>query len=143
VNDVSANFNLWLQRSTSISFDQKKPISLTSTVLVDYYSGLAIYDASANDQALCLLLLLVFPAALSTALRTFGAKESLCFAARYNSHAPYRWRGAGTPKTVLIAMREQYVLQISLFHPHGITRHTWQELDQFCLRAKYLVVTES
>jgi ATP-dependent Clp protease protease subunit len=50
----------------------------------------------------------------------------------------------GYTEDVRIAMREQERLQTQLFHLMGKhTGHTWQELEQFFLRDKYLSAPEA
>jgi len=145
VNDVSANL-IVAQLLYLNSLDQKKPISLyINSPGGVVYAGLAIYDAMQMIKAPVSTVAVGVTASMATALLTFGAKGLRYALPHATIHMHPTGGGAqGYTEDVRIAMREQERLQTQLFHLMGKhTGHTWQELEQYFLRDKYLSAPEA
>lgn len=109
------------------------------------YAGLAIYDAMKMITAPVSTVATGFSGSMATALLTCGAKGKRYALAHATVHMHPTGGGAkGYTEDVRIATREQERLQAQLFHIMGNnTGHTWQEIEEFFLRDKYLNALEA
>ncbi|MGK7393816.1 MAG: ClpP family protease [Candidatus Cyclobacteriaceae bacterium M3_2C_046] len=108
------------------------------------YAGLAIFDAMQMITAPVSTVAVGFSGSMGTALLTSGVKGKRFSLAHSTIHLHPAGGGAkGYTEDVRIATREQERLQTQLFHLIGNkTGHTWQELEAFFIRDKYLNAME-
>src|SRR5687768_18035919 len=145
VSDVSANL-IVAQLLYLNSIDQKKQINLyIQSPGGHVYAGLAIYDTMQMIQAPVATYALGVTASMGTALLTAGAKGRRYALPHATIHMHPTGGGArGYTEDVRIATREQERLQTQLFHLMGKhTGHTWQEIEEFFIRDKYLNAVEA
>jgi ATP-dependent Clp protease protease subunit len=104
------------------------------------YAGLAIYDTMQMVSAPVSTLSVGFSASMGTALLCAGQKGKRYALPHATIHMHPTGGGAkGYTEDVVIATREQERLQVQLFHLIGKhTGHTWQEIETFFLRDKYM-----
>ncbi len=109
------------------------------------YAGLAIYDAMQMIEAPVSTVAMGFAGSMATALLTAGAKGKRFALSHATIHNHPTGGGAkGYTEDVRIATREQERLQTQLFHIIGKhTGHTWQELEAFFLRDRFLNALEA
>ncbi|WP_207432605.1 ClpP family protease [Sabulibacter ruber] len=109
------------------------------------YAGMAIYDAMQMIEAPVSTVCVGFSGSMGTALLTAGrpGKRFALPHATIHMH-PTGGGSKGYTEDVRIATREQERLQTQLFHLMGKhTGHTWQEIEEFFIRDKYLNVLEA
>lgn len=104
------------------------------------YGGMAIYDAMHMISAPVSTVAVGFSGSMATALLTSGAKGRRYALPQATIHMHPTGGGAkGYTEDVRIATREQERLQAQIFHIIGKnTGHSWQEIEKFFLRDKYL-----
>lgn len=109
------------------------------------YAGLAIYDTMRMISAPVSTLAVGFSGSMGTALLTSGAKGKRYALPQATVHMhPTGGGSKGYTEDVLIATREQERLQTQLFHIMGQnTGHTWQEIEEFFKRDRYLNALEA
>ncbi|MEQ8688019.1 MAG: ATP-dependent Clp protease proteolytic subunit, partial [Imperialibacter sp.] len=109
------------------------------------YAGLAIYDTMQMIQAPVSTVAVGVTASMGTALLCAGAKGKRYALPHSTIHMHPTGGGAqGYTEDVRIATREQERLQTQLFHLMGKhTGHSWEEIEAFFLRDKYLNVLEA
>lgn len=109
------------------------------------YAGMAIYDAMQMISAPVSTVAVGFSGSMGTALLTSGAKGKRFALAHATVHMhPAGGGSQGYTEDVRIATREQERLQTQLFHLIGKnTGHTWQEIEEFFIRDKYLNAMEA
>ncbi|HTF80389.1 MAG TPA: ATP-dependent Clp protease proteolytic subunit [Cytophagales bacterium] len=109
------------------------------------YSGLAIYDAMQMISAPVSTVSVGFTGSMGTALLCAGAPGRRYALPQATIHMHPTGGGArGYTEDVRIATREQERLQAQLFHLMGKhTGHTWQEIEQFFLRDRFLNSVEA
>lgn len=109
------------------------------------YAGLAIYDAMQMIQAPVSTVAIGFSGSMGTALLVSGQKGKRYALPHSTIHMHPTGGGAkGYTEDVRIATREQERLQTQLFHLMGKhTGHTWQEIEEFFIRDKYLNAIEA
>ncbi len=109
------------------------------------YAGLAIYDAIQLISAPVSTVAMGFSGSMGTALLTSGAKGKRYALSTSTIHMHPTGGGAkGYTEDVRIATREQERLQVQLFHIIGQnTGHTWQEIEEFFTRDKFLNALEA
>ncbi|WP_339812972.1 ATP-dependent Clp protease proteolytic subunit [uncultured Imperialibacter sp.] len=145
VDDVSANLVV-AQLLYLNSIDQKSPINLyINSPGGVVYAGLAIYDTMQMIQAPVSTVAVGVTASMGTALLCAGAKGKRYALPHSTIHMHPTGGGAqGYTEDVRIATREQERLQTQLFHLMGKhTGHSWEEIEAFFLRDKYLNVLEA
>ncbi|MEQ8413103.1 MAG: ATP-dependent Clp protease proteolytic subunit [Imperialibacter sp.] len=145
VDDVSANLVV-AQLLYLNSIDQKSPINLyINSPGGVVYAGLAIYDTMQMIQAPVSTVAVGVTASMGTALLCAGAKGKRYALPHSTIHMHPTGGGAqGYTEDVRIATREQERLQTQLFHLMGKhTGHSWEEIETFFLRDKYLNVLEA
>ncbi|CAD5256649.1 MULTISPECIES: ClpP family protease [unclassified Imperialibacter] len=145
VDDVSANLVV-AQLLYLNSIDQKSPINLyINSPGGVIYAGLAIYDTMQMIQAPVSTVAVGVTASMGTALLCAGAKGKRYALPHSTIHMHPTGGGAqGYTEDVRIATREQERLQTQLFHLMGKhTGHSWEEIEAFFLRDKYLNVLEA
>ena len=145
VDDVSANL-IVAQLLYLNSIDQKSPINLyINSPGGVVYAGLAIYDTMQMIQAPVSTVAVGVTASMGTALLCAGAKGKRYALPHSTIHMHPTGGGAqGYTEDVRIATREQERLQTQLFHLMGKhTGHSWEEIETFFLRDKYLNVLEA
>ncbi|WP_339792583.1 ATP-dependent Clp protease proteolytic subunit [uncultured Imperialibacter sp.] len=145
VDDVSANL-IVAQLLYLNSIDQKSPINLyINSPGGVVYAGLAIYDTMQMIQAPVSTVAVGVTASMGTALLCAGAKGKRYALPHSTIHMHPTGGGAqGYTEDVRIATREQERLQTQLFHLMGKhTGHSWEEIEAFFLRDKYLNVLEA
>ena len=128
------------------SLDQKKQINLyINSPGGSVYAGLAIYDAMQMIQAPVSTVAVGVSASMGTALLTSGAKGKRYALPHATIHMHPTGGGAqGYTEDVRIATREQERLQAQLFHLMGKhSGHTWQEIEEYFLRDRYLNAMEA
>lgn len=128
------------------SVDNKKQIDLyIHSPGGEVYSGLAIYDTMRMISAPVSTVSVGFTGSMATALLTCGAKGRRYALPHSTIHMHPTGGGArGYTEDVRIATREQERLQAQLFYIMGKnTGHSWQELEQFFLRDKFLNALEA
>ena len=128
------------------SLDQKKQINLyINSPGGSVYAGLAIYDAMQMIQAPVSTVAVGVSASMGTALLTSGAKGKRYALPHATIHMHPTGGGAqGYTEDVRIATREQERLQAQLFHLMGKhSGHTWQEIEEYFLRDRYLNAIEA
>lgn len=109
------------------------------------YAGLAIYDTMRMITAPVSTVAVGFSGSMATALLTCGAKGKRYALPHATIHMHPTGGGAkGYTEDVRIATREQERLQAQLFHIMGRnTGHSWQEIEAFFLRDKFLNALEA
>lgn len=128
------------------SLDQKKQINLyINSPGGSVYAGLAIYDAMQMIQAPVSTVAVGVSASMGTALLTSGNKGKRYALPHATIHMHPTGGGAqGYTEDVRIATREQERLQAQLFHLMGKhSGHTWQEIEEYFLRDRYLNAMEA
>lgn len=128
------------------SLDQKKQINLyINSPGGSVYAGLAIYDAMQMIQAPVATFAVGVSASMGTALLTSGQKGKRYALPHATIHMHPTGGGAqGYTEDVRIATREQERLQAQLFHLMGKhSGHTWQEIEEYFLRDRYLNAVEA
>ena len=128
------------------SLDQKKQINLyINSPGGSVYAGLAIYDAMQMIQAPVSTVAVGVSASMGTALLTSGSKGKRYALPHATIHMHPTGGGAqGYTEDVRIATREQERLQAQLFHLMGKhSGHTWQEIEEYFLRDRYLNAIEA
>ena len=128
------------------SVDNKKQIDLyIHSPGGEVYAGLAIYDTMRMISAPVSTVSVGFTGSMATALLTSGAKGRRYALPHATVHMHPTGGGArGYTEDVRIATREQERLQAQLFYIMGKnTGHSWQELEQFFLRDKFLNALEA
>ncbi|HEX6224593.1 MAG TPA: ATP-dependent Clp protease proteolytic subunit [Chryseolinea sp.] len=128
------------------SLDQRKQISLyINSPGGSVYAGLAIYDAMQMIQAPVSTVAVGVSASMGTALLTSGQKGKRYALPHATIHMHPTGGGAqGYTEDVRIATREQERLQAQLFHLMGKhSGHTWQEIEEYFLRDRYLNAVEA
>jgi ATP-dependent Clp protease, protease subunit len=128
------------------SLDQKKQINLyINSPGGSVYAGLAIYDAMQMIQAPVSTVAVGVSASMGTALLTSGHKGKRYALPHATIHMHPTGGGAqGYTEDVRIATREQERLQAQLFHLMGKhSGHTWQEIEEYFLRDRYLNAMEA
>jgi len=128
------------------SLDQKKQINLyINSPGGNVYAGLAIYDAMQMIQAPVSTVAVGMSASMGTALLTSGHKGKRYALPHATIHMHPTGGGAqGYTEDVRIATREQERLQAQLFHLIGKhSGHTWQEIEEYFLRDRYLNAIEA
>ena len=128
------------------SMDQKQPINLyINSPGGSVYAGLAIYDAMQMIQAPVSTVAVGVSASMGTALLTSGQKGKRYALPHATIHMHPTGGGAqGYTEDVRIATREQERLQTQLFHLMGKhSGHTWQEIEEYFLRDRYLNAVEA
>jgi ATP-dependent Clp protease protease subunit len=104
------------------------------------YAGLAIYDAMQMISAPVSTVCVGFSGSMATGLLISGAKGKRYALPNATIHMHPTGGGArGYTEDVRIATREQERLQTQLFHIMGKhSGHTWQEIEAFFIRDRYL-----
>ena len=128
------------------SVDPKQPINLyINSPGGNVYAGLAIYDAMQMFQAPVSTVAVGVSASMGTALLTSGQKGKRYALPHATIHMHPTGGGAqGYTEDVRIATREQERLQAQLFHLMGKhSGHTWQEIEEYFLRDRYLNAIEA
>jgi ATP-dependent Clp protease protease subunit len=128
------------------SLDQRQPISLyINSPGGSVYAGLAIYDAMQMIQAPVSTVAVGVSASMGTALLTSGAKGKRYALPHATIHMHPTTSGSqGYTEDVRIATREQERIQTQLFHLMGKhSGHTWQEIEEYFLRDRYLTAPEA
>lgn len=128
------------------SVDSKLPIHLyIQSPGGVVYSGMAIYDTMKMLSAPVSTYAVGFTGSMATFLLSAGAKGKRFALPHATIHMHPTGGGAqGYTEDVRIATREQERLQTQLFHLMGKhTGHTWQEIEEFFLRDKYLNAYEA
>ena len=128
------------------SLDQKKQINLyINSPGGSVYAGLAIYDAMQMIQAPVSTVAVGVSASMGTALLTSGHKGKRYALPHATIHMHPTGGGAqGYTGDVRIATREQERIQAQLFHLMGKhSGHTWQEIEEYFLRDRYLNAVEA
>lgn len=145
VNDVSANLVV-AQLLYLNSVDPKREINLyINSPGGSVYAGLAIYDAMQMIQAPVSTVAVGVTASMGTALLASGRKGKRYALPHATIHMHPTGGGAqGYTEDVRIATREQERLQTQLFHLMGKhTGHTWQEIEAYFLRDRFLNAVEA
>jgi len=128
------------------SVDSKLPIHLyIQSPGGVVYSGMAIYDTMKMLAAPVSTYAVGFTGSMATFLLSAGEKGKRFALPHATIHMHPTGGGAqGYTEDVRIATREQERLQTQLFHLMGKhTGHTWQEIEEFFLRDKYLNAHEA
>lgn len=128
------------------SIDPKQPINLyINSPGGSVYAGLAIYDAMQMIQAPVSTVAVGVSASMGTALLTSGQKGKRYALPHATIHMHPTGGGAqGYTEDVRIATREQERIQAQLFHLMGKhSGHTWQEIEEYFLRDRYLNAIEA
>jgi ATP-dependent Clp protease protease subunit len=109
------------------------------------YAGMAIYDAMQMISAPVSTVAVGFSGSMGTALLTSGANGRRFALSHATVHMhPAGGGSQGYTEDVRIATREQERLQTQLFHIIGKnTGHSWQEIEEFFIRDKYLNAIEA
>jgi ATP-dependent Clp protease protease subunit len=107
------------------------------------YSGFAIYDTMRSMACPVYTYAVGFTGSMATFLLSAGVKRFALPHATVHMH-PTGGGAQGYTEDVRIATREQERLQTQLFHLMGQhTGHSWEELETFFLRDKYLNAQEA
>lgn len=123
------------------SLSQTEPINIyINSPGGSVYAGLAIYDAMQMVAAPVSTVCVGFSASMGTALLVSGRKGKRFALPHATIHMhPAGGGSRGYTEDVVIATREQERLQVQLFHLIGKhTGHSWQEIETFFLRDRYL-----
>lgn len=109
------------------------------------YAGLAIYDAMNMISAPVSTVAVGFSGSMATALLTCGEKGRRYALPQATVHMHPTSGGAqGYTEDVRIATREHERIQAQLFHIIGKnTGHSWQEIEEFFIRDKFLNALEA
>jgi ATP-dependent Clp protease, protease subunit len=145
INDAVANV-IVAQLLYLNSLDQRQPISLyINSPGGSVYAGLAIYDAMQMIQAPVSTVAVGVSASMGTALLASGAKGKRYALPHATIHMhPTSAGSQGYTEDVRIATREQERIQTQLFHLMGKhSGHTWQEIEEYFLRDRYLTAPEA
>lgn len=145
VDDVSANLVV-AQLLYLNSIDPKREINLyINSPGGSVYAGLAIYDAMQMIQAPVSTVAVGVTASMGTALLTSGRKGKRYALPHATIHMhPTSSGSQGYTEDVRIATREQERVQTQLFHLMGKhSGHTWQEIEEYFLRDRYLNAVEA
>lgn len=104
------------------------------------YAGLGILDAINMIKAPVSTVAVGFSGSMATALLTSGTKGKRYALPQSTIHMhPTGGGSKGYTEDVRIATREQERLQAQLFHIIGKnTGHTWEEIEEFFLRDRFL-----
>ena len=128
------------------SIDNKQPINLyINSPGGHVYAGLAIYDAMQMIQAPVSTVAMGISASMGTALLVSGTKGKRYALPHATIHMHPTGGGAqGYTEDVRIAAREQERVQAQLFYLMGKhTGHSWQEIESYFLRDRYLNAVEA
>ncbi|GAB5525906.1 MAG: ATP-dependent Clp protease proteolytic subunit [Roseivirga sp.] len=128
------------------SLDQKREISMyIHSPGGSVYAGMAIYDAMQMISAPVSTVSMGFTGSMATFLLTSGAKGKRYALPQSTIHMhPSSGGSRGYTEDVLIATREQERIQTQISHIMGKnTGHTWQEIEQFFLRDRFLNALEA
>ena len=128
------------------SQDQKQQIDLyIHSPGGSVYAGLAIYDAMQMISAPVSTVAVGFSGSMGTALLAAGHPGQRYALPHATVHMHPTGGGAkGYTEDVRIATREQERLQVQLFHIIGKhTGHSWQEIEGFFIRDKFLNAREA
>jgi ATP-dependent Clp protease protease subunit len=145
INDVVANL-IVAQLLYLNSVDQKTPISLyINSPGGNVYAGLAIYDTMQRISAPVSTVAVGVSASMGTALLAAGSKGQRYALPHATIHMHPAGGGArGYTEDVRIASQEQERIQTQLFHLLGKhSGHTWNEIEDFFLRDKFLSAPEA
>lgn len=109
------------------------------------YAGMAIYDAMQMISAPVSTVAVGFTGSMGTALLTSGSKGKRYALPQATIHMhPTGGGSKGYTEDVRIATREQERIQTQIFHIFGKnTGHSWQEIESFFLRDKFLNALEA
>ncbi len=109
------------------------------------YAGFAIFDTMQMISAPVSTVAVGFSGSMGTALLTSGAKGKRFALPQATIHMhPTSAGSRGYTEDVLIATREQERIQTQLFHIIGRnTGHTWQEIEEFFRRDRFLNAVEA
>ncbi len=128
------------------SVDQNQPINLyIQSPGGEVYAGLAIYDTMRMLSASVSTYSVGFTGSMGTFLLSAGEKGKRFALPHATIHMHPTGGGAkGYTEDVRIATQEQERLQTQIFHLMGNnTGHTWQEIEDFFIRDKYLNAQEA
>lgn len=128
------------------SLDQKRQIDLyIHSGGGSVYAGMAIYDAIQMIEAPVSTVSMGFTGSMSTFLLTSGAKGKRYALPQSTIHMhPSSGGSRGYTEDVVIATREQERIQTQINHIMGKnTGHTWQEIEQFFLRDRFMNALEA
>lgn len=128
------------------SIDSDLPINLyIHSPGGEVYSGLAIYDTMKMLTAPVSTYSIGFTGSMGTFLLSAGEKGKRFALSHATIHMhPTGGGSQGYTEDVRIATREQERLQTQIFHLMGKhTGHTWQEIEEFFIRDKYLNAQEA
>lgn len=128
------------------SADPKSPISMyIQSPGGSVYAGMAIYDTMKHITAPVSTVAIGFSGSMATFLLTCGTKGKRYALPQATIHMHPTGGGAkGYTEDVRIATQEQERLQTQLFHIMGKnTGHTWQEIETFFLRDRFLNAVEA
>ena len=145
VDDISANLVV-AQLLYLNSVDQKQPINLyINSPGGSVYAGLAIYDTMQMIQAPVSTVAVGVTASMGTGLLCAGASGKRYALPHATIHMHPTSGGAqGYTNDVRIATQEQERIQTQLFHLIGKhTGHTWEEIEEYFLRDRYMDVLEA
>ena len=106
----------------------------------EVYAGMAIYDTMKMVSAPVATYAVGFTGSMGTFLLSAGEKGSRYALPHSTIHMhPTGGGSRGYTEDVRIATREQERLQTQIFHLLGLhTGHSWQEIEQYFLRDKYM-----
>ncbi|MGB0522315.1 MAG: ATP-dependent Clp protease proteolytic subunit [Flammeovirgaceae bacterium] len=145
INDQVANL-IVAQLLYLNSLDNKRQIDMyIQSPGGSVYAGLAIYDTMQMISAPVSTVAVGFSGSMGTALLTSGAKGKRFALPQATIHMhPTGGGSKGYTEDVLIATREQERIQTQLFHIMGEnTGHTWQEIEEFFKRDRFLNALEA
>jgi ATP-dependent Clp protease protease subunit len=145
INDSVANI-IVAQLLYLNSLDQKQQINMyINSPGGSVYAGLAIYDTMQMIQAPVSTVAVGVSASMGTGLLTAGAKGKRYALPHATIHMhPTSAGSQGYTEDVRIATREQERVQTQLFHLIGKhSGHSWQEIEEFFLRDKYMSAPEA
>lgn len=145
VTDVLANVVV-AQMLYLNSADSKAPINLyIQSPGGHVYAGMAIYDTMKMVSAPVATYAIGFTGSMGTFLLSSGARGQRYALPHATIHMhPTGGGSRGYTEDVRIATREQERLQTQLFHLMGKqTGHTWQEVEEFFLRDRFLNALEA
>lgn len=145
INDALANVVV-AQLLYLNSVDPKLPINLyIQSPGGVVYAGLAIYDTMKMVSAPVSTYSVGFTGSMGTFLLSSGEKGKRFALPHSTIHMhPTGGGSQGYTEDVRIATREQERLQTQIFHLMGKhCGHTWQEIEEFFLRDKYLNAHEA
>lgn len=128
------------------SVNQNQPINLyIQSPGGEVYSGLAIYDTMKMISASVSTYSVGFTGSMGTFLLSAGEAGKRFALPHATIHMHPTGGGAkGYTEDVRIATQEQERLQTQIFHLMGNnTGHTWQEIEDFFIRDKYLNAQEA